>query len=290
MSQFSYSDYQNTIAKAQGGSSASSVKVGFFKLKNDGDEALVRINCATIEDLKFANVHKPAFGKKFEGLGTGFTPVSCLNEVGSYSDACPFCRAAAEGHDVIMKAAKTVYLELLVAYKDPQTGGWSAAQPVIWERPAGFSREIATKLRDYGSLKDIIFKVTRQGSGKETKYSLDYIPVYNKPEIIPADFSAFDNFNINKHSYWEKPAADLEAYLATGHFPETAKEEQPTSANLDKVIATPAEEKAAEEALGFVPETAPVVTPVVETPVKEEVKTEPATEERPARKFNSFSF
>ena len=33
---------------------------------------------------------------------------------------------------------------------------------------------------------------------------------YNKPEIIPADFSAFNNFDITKHSYWVKDAADLE--------------------------------------------------------------------------------
>jgi len=295
MSQFSYSDYQNTIAKAQGNSSASSVKVGFFKLKNDGDEALVRIHCSALEDLKFANVHKPAFGKKFEGLGTGYTPVSCLNEVGSYSDNCPFCKAAAEGHDVVMKAAKTVYLEMLVAYKDPQTGSWSAAQPVVWERPAGFSREIATKLRDYGNLKDIIFKVTRQGSGKETKYSLDFIPVYNKPEIIPADFSAFDNFDITKHSYWVKSAEDLESYLATGHFPEVAKEEeQPASKNLDKVIATPAEEAKVEAALGITPEVAPAVEPApAVTPAAASVVEEKPVEtpvDRPARSFNGFSF
>jgi len=291
MAQFSYSDYQDTIAKAQGGSSASSVKVGFFKLKNDGDEALVRINCSGLEDLKFATVHKPAFGKKFEGLGTGFTPVSCLNEVGSYSDACPFCRAAAEGHEVVGKAAKTVYLELLVSYKDGQTGSWATPIPVVWERPAGFSKEIATKLRDYGNLRDIIFKVTRQGSGKETKYSLDYIPVYNKPEIIPADFSAFDNFDITKHSYWVKSAEDLEAYLATGHFPEVVKEEQ-VSKNLEQIIPNKVEEAKVEEALGFTAEPAPA--PVAEekpapAPVAEEKPVETPVE-RPARSFNGFSF
>ena len=295
MAQFSYSDYQDTIARAQGnGSANSSVKVGFFKLPKDGDEALVRINCAAIEDLKFATVHKPAFGKKFEGLGTGFTPVSCLNEVGSYSDACPFCRAAAEGHEVVGKAAKTVYLEMLVAYKDAQTGGWSAAQPVVWERPAGFSREIATKLRDYGSLKEVVFKVTRQGSGKDTKYSLDFIPLLNKPELVPTDFSAFDNFNINKHSYWEKSAADLEAYLATGRFPEVVKEAQPeVSRNLEKVIPNKVEEAKVEAALGIAPEAtpAPVVEPApASAPVAEEPKPVETPADRPARSFNGFSF
>ena len=35
MSQFSYEQYQNVIAKAQNSTATSTVKVGFFKLKND---------------------------------------------------------------------------------------------------------------------------------------------------------------------------------------------------------------------------------------------------------------
>ena len=38
MAQFNFSDYQETVAKAQNGQGNSS-KVGFFRLKNDGDEA-----------------------------------------------------------------------------------------------------------------------------------------------------------------------------------------------------------------------------------------------------------
>lgn len=281
MSQFSYSDYQKVVAKAQTPSTAA-VKIGYFKL-GDGQEALVRINVTKLEDLKFATVHAPVFGKKFEGLGTGFTPVMCLNEVGSYSDACPFCRAAAEGHDTVGKAAKKVYVQMLVSYKDASTGAYTPAQPVVWERPAGFSKELATKLRDYENLAAHVFKVTRIGAGKDTKYSLDYIPLYDKPETVPADFSAFNNFDITKHSFWVKTAEDLEGYLATGSFQQPEPKPAEESKNLDKVIATPAEEKAVEKALGFVPETAPVVTPVVEAP-----KEEPKPAETP--KFKGFSF
>lgn len=281
MSQFSYAQYQQVVAKAQTPSTAA-VKIGYFKL-GDGQEALVRINVTKLEDLKFATVHAPVFGKKFEGLGTGFTPVMCLNEVGSYSDACPFCRAAAEGHDTVGKAAKKVYVQMLVSYKDASTGAYTPAQPVVWERPAGFSKELATKLRDYENLAAHVFKVTRIGAGKDTKYSLDYIPLYDKPETVPADFSAFNNFDITKHSFWVKTAEDLEGYLATGSFPQPEPKPAEESRNLDKVIATPAEKKAVEEALGFVPEIAPVVTPVVETP-----KEEPKPAETP--KFKGFSF
>ena len=285
MSQFNYQDYQNVVNRAQSAPSTNAVKIGFFKLK-DGEEALVRINVTKLDDLKFATVHKPVFGKKFEGLGTGFTPVSCLNEVGSYSDACPFCKAAAEGHDVVGKAAKVVYVQMLVAYKDASTGAFSAAVPVVWERPAGFSKELASKLRDYGSLAEHVFKVSRLGAGKDTKYSLDYIPVYDKPETVTTDFSAFNNFDITKHSFWIKSAEDLQYFLDNGTFPAAEAKPASTSANLDKVISSPAEEKKIEQALGMATTTAPA--PAVQpAPAAEEPK--PAAE-RPARNFSGFSF
>ena len=44
MSQFNYNQYQEVVNRAQNASSATSaVKVGFFKLHNDKDEALVRL-------------------------------------------------------------------------------------------------------------------------------------------------------------------------------------------------------------------------------------------------------
>ncbi len=298
MSTFNYESYQHTIEKAKAGSSSSSVKVGYFKLK-EGQEALVRIYVSKLDDLKFATVHAPVFGKKFEGLGSGFTPVSCLNEVGSYSDACPFCKAAAEGHEVVGKAAKKVYVQMLVAYKDATSGQFAPATPVVWERPAGFSKELATKLRDYEDLAKHVFKVTRIGSGKDTKYSLDYIPLYDKPELVPADFSAFANFDITKHSFWVKSAEELESYLATGSFP-VAEAPVEGSHGLEQVISSAKEDAAVEAALfgnkaePVVEQTpAPVVTPAT-APAVEEKPATPAVEPTPAvapqRIINKFSF
>ena len=289
MSQFNYQDYQNIVNRAQSVPNTNAVRVGFFKLK-DGEDALVRINVTKLDDLKFATVHKPVFGKKFEGLGTGYTPVSCLNEVGSYSDACPFCKAAAEGHEVIGKAAKVVYIQMLVAYRDASTGTFSAAVPVVWERPAGFSKELASKLRDYGSLADHVFKISRLGAGKDTKYSLDYIPLYDKPETVTTDFSVFSNFDITKHSFWIKSAADLQYFIDNGTFPVAEQTPASTSANFGRVATTPVEEKKVEQSLDFGTATVrptPAPTPVVQqAPATEE---KPAAE-RPVRNFSGFSF
>jgi hypothetical protein len=155
---------------------------------------------------------------------------------------------------------------------------------VIWERPAGFSKELAAKLRDYESLAAHVFKITRIGTGKDTRYTLDYIPLYDKPETVPADFSAFNNFDITKHSFWVKTAEELQAYVDTGSFPATEGKPAPAeSKNLDKIISSPAEEKAIEVALG--PTVDDLASAPVDTPKVEE---KPA--DRPTRNFSNFSF
>lgn len=290
MSQFNYDQYQQVVARANN-PTTTAPKIGYLKLA-DGQEALVRINVSKLDDLKFATVHTPAFGKKFEGLGSGFTPVMCLNEVGSYSDACPFCKAAAEGHEVISKAAKKVYVQMLIAYKDATTGQFSVAQPVVWERPAGFSKELATKLRDYGDLSAHVFKLTRMGSGKDTRYALDYIPLYDKPDFVPMDFSAFNNFEVSKHSFWVKTAADLETYLATGAF---KADEQPVQATATAAANQQyyGQADAARPNTATVQETPtmqqPVQQPTVQ-PTQQPAQQQSTTTERPVRNFSGFSF
>ena len=217
MANFSYAQYQEAVARAQASSNSSNgPKVGFFKLKDDGDEALIRINLDSVEGLDFASVHTISTDGKW-------MKVSCLNPLGTFGDNCPLCNAS-NNNKAISKASKKVYLQMLVAYRDKTTGQFTAAQPVIWERPAAFSRDIATLIRDYGSLKNIILKVTRNGAAGDMKttYSIGYVPILDKPELVPADgLAAFDNFNIARHSYWEKSAADVNTFLTTGQFPDT---------------------------------------------------------------------
>ena len=283
MSTFSYSAYQETVAKAKAGTVSSSVKVGFFKLKNDQDEALVRINVSSLDELQFATVHQLGAAQKW-------MKISCLNPVGSYTDNCPLCKKVAEGDTSIGKAAKRVYVQMLVSYKDAATGGYTPAIPVIWERPAGFSREIATLLKDYGNLREHVLKVTRQGGAGDMKttYSISYIPMYDKPETVSTDFSAFTNFNIAKHSYWEKTLEEIETFLATGSFPEVeAKQIGPNEA-AKAIVEQAGGEAKVEEALGFTaPAPAPQPAPVVEEPAPTPA---PAEQPAPAQKFKGFSF
>jgi hypothetical protein len=289
MANFSYSDYQNVIAKAQSNDNgSSSTKIGFFKMKNDQDEALVRINVSNLNDLQFATVHQLGAAQKW-------MKVSCLNPVGSYYDTCPLCAAVTGGAKDIGKAAKKVYVQMLVSYKDAATGQYSAAIPVIWERPAGFSTEIATLLRDYGDLTQRVFKVTRNGAAgnMKTTYSISYIPIFDKPESVPTDFSAFVNFNIAKHSYWEKTAAEISAFLATGAFPEAVKADNenttaPAVNNAAPVYAAPNAAPTANPNVGFAPNANPVYTAPSAAPANGGVN--PATSAAPTRNFSTEKY
>lgn len=243
---FSFAQYQQIAAQEQAQSSGDGTKVNYFKLSNDGDIAIARINIASPDELMFAAVHTLQVGGRW-------MKVSCHNPLGMNAAGCPLCAAnAANPKGSIGKSAKKVYIPMIVSYRDAQSAtGYTPPVPAIWERPAGFSRELANKLMVAGNLKDVLVLITRNGKAgdMQTTYSVDVLPATHpvfKPEMIPADFSAFNNFNIAKHSYWEKTAEEINTFLATGQFPEVAKNNQQnvntmaTSANAYAATATPA--------------------------------------------------
>ena len=167
---------------------------------------------------------------------------------------------------------------MLVSYQGAATGAGSEVQPVVWERPAGFARELATKLQNYGDLTQNMLLISRTGSGQDTKYSLDYaVPAVYKPERIPEDFSAFDNFKINKHSYFEVTAEDIETYLATVSFPAAKKDEAHAAKTVAEVAATVTQAASVNQAQAAAVESTPAPTPAPAAP-------------KPATKFGSFSF
>jgi hypothetical protein len=169
--------------------------------------------------------------------------------------------------------------------------------------------EIASKLRDYGPLNERVFKVTRNGAAgnMQTTYAISYIPVYDKPEAVPADFSAFNNFNIAKHSFWEKSLEDINTFLATGSFPEYVRPQAANQApaegayvaptafnapaaptfNTQPAPATPAyQAPTAPAAPTYTAPAAPVAPATTEAPAAPST----VTTDRPARNFGGFSF
>ena len=293
MSQFSFQQYQEIVEKAKSGSTnnaANSVRVGFFKLKNDGDEALVRFKVSSVDDLSFATTHQLGAAQKY-------MKINCLAPLGgARADACPLC-ARAEVDTAIGKAAKKVFVQMLVAYSDPATNGFSAAVPVVWEKPAGFSKEIASLLRNYGDLSKHVFKITRNGvaGDRGTTYAIDYLPIFDKPEFVPEDFSAFNGFDIAKHSYWVKTADEINEFFQTGAFP-AVQRKTPTPAAPVAPAQPVAPAAPVYQAPAYTPVansgmpgsfTAPAAPVTEAAPVAQPA---PESTEMPTRKFGSGGF
>jgi hypothetical protein len=297
MANFSYEQYQQMVAAAEANSNGNGTKVGFFKLAGDGDIAIARINIASTEEMNFASVHTM-------NVNGRWLKVSCHNPLGMNGGSCPLCAAhSANPNGAIGKSAKKMYVPMLVSYRDPNSAtGYTAPAPVVWERPAGFSRELANKLMIAGDLRNTLVLITRNGKAgdMQTTYSMDILPESHpvfKPEMVPADFSAFNNFNVARHSYWEKTVEEINTYLQTGSFPERGQSAQQAS-----TVANVANTYAATQAPayttpnttgGYVPQAttayaAPASTQTTAMP--QMPAAQPVNNTAPARNFNGFSF
>lgn len=217
MSKFNYADYVKVSQdrQARANTPASTARPGYFKLKNDGDNCLVRFNVGSVDDLQFVAIHDT-------GKGQSYRKVSCLRPVGSSDHrTCPLCEANDAGNIAVSKTKQRVLLPCLVSYFDRATNSYTAAEPAVWDRPANFARDIANLLRDYGDLRKHVLKITRNGEAgsRDTTYTAAYIPTYDNTQVVPDDFSAFDSYDFSKHSYWELSADEMRNYLRTGEFP-----------------------------------------------------------------------
>jgi hypothetical protein len=304
MSSFSYAQYQQMVAAAEANSNGDGTKVGFFKVKNDGDIAIARINIASVDEFMFASVHTM-------NVGGRWMKVSCHNPLGMNGGGCPLCSAhSANPNGAISKSAKKMYVPMLVSYRDPNSAtGYTAPAPVIWERPAAFSRELANKLMIAGDLRNTLVLITRNGKAgdMQTTYSMDILPENHpvfKPDMVPADFSAFNNFNVARHSYWEKTIEEINTYLQTGSFPERGNNQQANNvANVANAYVAPqAPAYTAPTTGGYTPQTttayaapvSPQATPMasVSQPASmpQSPVNQPAANPTPTRNFTGFSF
>jgi hypothetical protein len=303
---FSYSDYQQAVAAAQANSNGDGTKVGYFRLKDDGDIAIARINLASTEEMNFASVHTM-------NVGGRWLKVSCHNPLGMNGGSCPLCSAnAANPNGAISKSSKKMYIPMMVSYRDPNSAtGYTAPVPVVWERPAGFSRELANKLMIAGDLRNTLVLITRNGKAgdMQTTYSMDILPETHpvfKPDMVPTDFSAFNNFNVARHSYWEKTVDEINIYLSTGSFPERGNNQQANNvANVAGAYTAPQAPAytAPSTTGGYVtaqnptayttpvsPQAASVPPVTPPTPMPQASVTQPTTSATPTRNFTGFSF
>ena len=187
MGKINWNDFQARAAELEARQQQmNSPYVGFFTLKNDGDEAIVRIMHDSPEDFDILAVHQTTVDGKFRN-------VSCLRSPSDPMDMCPFCAAN-------KKFATRLYIHLIQYVRDENNQ--IVAQPKVWERSTAYAKQLAEYINEYGPLSDMIFKIKRSGA----KGSMD--TTYT---IIPA------NAKLYPEDIYVKDAEALADYQALGH-------------------------------------------------------------------------
>lgn len=200
-------------------------RVGYFYLTDDKPTAIVRFNISSTEDIMLVDVHNVNVGKTFRNI-------ACLRENDNESwQKCPLCE-----HSIKTRTTK-VFVEMLeYVYEDNKV----VAKPVTWSRYKSFADELVRDLNDYGDLRECLFKITKIKSNGRVSYDVKYQPekgIYTEDAGYVKDFSAFNNFLMNKHSYMERTYEELKTFVETGELAtrKPASTETSVSKSVEKV-------------------------------------------------------
>ena len=206
-------DFTNyTVSNTQNSNSQQNPNlVGFFVLKNDGDEAIVRFMHQSPADFEGYTVHNVTIGGKNR-------KIKCLRDsVKDPIDNCPLCKAGKPIQD-------RMFVHLLEYVKDEQ--GNIVALPRVWERPASFNKTLIDSINEYGPLEETIYKIKRNGTGQSTTYSVMYgNPNVYRNDLYPIKEDAFKDYSALRHKLvLDKNYNELVDFCLTGSFPETKKD------------------------------------------------------------------
>lgn len=269
-------NYETWATRAQTEKKSNFAKVGYFKLGEDGEEAVVRFAYNDPSEFDIVDIHR------VKDKNGWWRNISCLRTPEEPIDKCPLCAKK--------ESLKTRFFVKLIQYTKDEAGN-IVVTPMVWERPSGFIKEMRNLINTYGDLKESVFKVVRNGGKYNAKgepntdvtYTIMYQPphIYKEELGFVKDFSAFDDFDISKHSYTVRTAEEINAFLATGEFPTRAKAEpakeapamatpvptvSQTSVNVATSVAPAETVRTVQEAAPVAPVTQPAPAPVAPAP------------------------
>ena len=176
MGKINWNDFQAKAAEmeARQQSQGNGPRVGFFTLKNDGDEAIVRIMHDSPEEFDILAVHPVQVDGRFRN-------VSCLRGPSDPMDMCPFCLEN-------KKLATKIYIHMIQYVRDENNQ--IVAQPKVWERTTAYARQLAEYINEYGPLSDMIFKIKRNGAAGSMETTYTIMPANAK--LYPEDLYVKD--------------------------------------------------------------------------------------------------
>lgn len=189
----------------------------YFSLKNDGDEAIVRILHDSVDSFDIVMQHNVGQGKSYRS-------VNCIRNMTDPLEKCPLC---ASGN----KPVATMYIHL-IEYTTNEKGEVVPSQKV-WSRGMSYATKLRDMINEYGPLSQCIFKIRRSGvaGSKDTTYSMMFAnPNIYSPDRYPLIDGAFNGWSAVGNSVMDKSYDELCEYLKTGSFPENKKKSDSSTA------------------------------------------------------------
>ncbi len=156
-------------------------RIGYFTLKQDKDQAIVRFMIDSPDDFDIVAGHRMSING-FQRL------VNCVRDVHDPVENCPLCAAG-------KKLEYRVYIHLIEYTRDEE--GKIVATPKVWERSTAYINTLTNLLNEYGPLSDNVFKITRNGAAGATgtTYDITYCkPDVYKPELYVKNESLFNGY------------------------------------------------------------------------------------------------
>lgn len=212
-----------------GGNNQSGNDVGFFTLKNDNDEAVVRFMCDSTDEFEILTVHDVKLGERYR-------KVNCIRDPREPLDNCPLCKSGA-------KISNRFFIKLIQYDKfvDPNTGVQSIVpKAMIWERSTAYAKTLKSYLDNYGPLSDVICKIIRHGRAGDMQTTYEIVPnlskaVY-KDEIYVKDPTLFGNFEAFGTIVMDRTYDEMNHFVLTGEFP--ARQTQATQTSPQTAAPT----------------------------------------------------
>lgn len=263
MAKVNFNNVDEIEAQNQGNGAPGS-DVGFFTLRNDNDEAVVRFMCDSTDDFEILTVHDVQ-------IGTKYRKVNCIRDPREPLDNCPLCKSGA-------RINNRFFIKMIQYDKvtDPSTGVVRVVpKAMMWERSTAYAKTLKSYLDNYGPLSDIICKIIRHGKAGDMQTTYEIVPnlskaVY-KDEIYVKDTNLFGDFEAFGTVVMDRTADEMNYFLASGEFPARQRQEAPAQPAAAPVApAAPAAQYAAPAAAGYAaPQYAPPAAPQYSAPPAE---------------------
>lgn len=186
--------------------------VGFFTLKNDNDEAVVRFMCDSTDDFEILTVHDIQVGQRYR-------KVNCIRDPREPLDNCPLCKNGT-------RISNRFFIKMIQYVKQADAQGNVTIVPkaMMWERSTAYAKTLKSYLDNYGPLSDVICKIIRHGKAGDMQTTYEIVPNLSKAvfpdNIYVKDTNLFGDFNAFGTIVMDKSFEEMSHFLATGDFPQ----------------------------------------------------------------------